>query len=95
VNPNGLSLYFATIFQRRPLFERAAEQITSLSSGKSSGLTTPREAIDRYEKSDPPEQARIKGRIREMVKHRRDDYDPDGRVDIAEAFVVQIDEGDL
>jgi hypothetical protein len=53
------------------------------------------EAIDRYEKSDPPEQARIKGRIREMVKHRRDDYDPDGRVDIAEAFVVQIDEGDL
>jgi len=30
-----------------------------------------------------------------MVKHRRDDYDPDGRVDVAEAFVVQIDEGDL
>ncbi|QCP51713.1 hypothetical protein FAZ95_09345 [Trinickia violacea] len=52
-------------------------------------------AIDRYERSNPPEQTRIASRIREIVQHRGAHYDPSGPVDVAEPFVLEIDEGDL
>ncbi|CAB3782334.1 hypothetical protein [Paraburkholderia caffeinilytica] len=53
------------------------------------------EAIDRYDSSNGVEQARIEARIREIVGHLRRRYDPNGPVDVATPFVVQIDEGDL
>ncbi|CAJ9610013.1 hypothetical protein [Burkholderia pseudomallei] len=53
------------------------------------------EAIDRYEASDEREQARIEARVCELVEHRRQRYDPNGPTNVAAAFVVEIDEGDL
>ena len=53
------------------------------------------EAIDRYESSNQREQTRIASRIREIVQHRGVHYEPSGPVDVAEPFVVEIDEGDL
>jgi hypothetical protein len=53
------------------------------------------EAIERYEKSNHSEQSRIAARVCEILDHRREHYDPNGSVDVAEAFVVLIDEGDL
>jgi hypothetical protein len=52
-------------------------------------------AIDRYERNNQQEQLRIASRIREIVQQRGARYDPSGPVDIAEPFVVEIDEGDL
>jgi hypothetical protein len=53
------------------------------------------EAIDRYESSDERERTRIASRIREIVQHRGGHYEPSAPVDVAEPFVVEIDEGDL
>ena len=53
------------------------------------------EAIDRYESSNQREQTTIALRIREIVQHRGAHYEPSGPVDVAEPFVVEIDEGDL
>lgn len=53
------------------------------------------DAIDRYESSSDPEQARIETRVREIVAARRANYDPNDPVEVAESFVVEIDEGGL
>ncbi|WP_434667213.1 hypothetical protein P5W99_38505 [Paraburkholderia sp. A3BS-1L] len=52
-------------------------------------------AIDRHERSNPPTQARIASRIREIVQERGVHYQPSGPVDLATPFVVEIGEGDL
>jgi hypothetical protein len=51
--------------------------------------------IDHYENSNPSEQARIASRIREIVRQRGAQFVPSGSVDVAEPFVVEIDERDL
>jgi hypothetical protein len=51
--------------------------------------------IDRYENSNPSEQARIASRIREIVQQRGAHFVPSGPVDVVEPFVVEIDEGDI
>ena len=53
------------------------------------------EAIDRYESSNQQEQTRIASHIRQIVQHRGVHYEPSGPAEIAEPFVVEIDEGDL
>ncbi|WP_321799782.1 hypothetical protein [Burkholderia sp. BCC1988] len=53
------------------------------------------DAIDRYEAGDASEQARIERRVREIVERRIAQYDPEGPVAVPEAFVIQLDEGDL
>jgi hypothetical protein len=51
--------------------------------------------IDRYESSNQSEQARIASRIREIVQQRGAHFVAAGPVDVAEPFVVEIDDGDL
>lgn len=51
--------------------------------------------IDRHERSNPPEQARIVSRLREIVQQRGVHYQPSGPLDVATPFVVEIGEGDL
>ncbi|RQS75507.1 hypothetical protein DID96_03550 [Burkholderia sp. Bp8963] len=53
------------------------------------------DAIDRYENSNASEQTRIEGRVREIVANRIGHYNSLGPVEVADAFVIQIDEGDL
>ncbi|WP_233853925.1 hypothetical protein [Paraburkholderia sp. HD33-4] len=51
--------------------------------------------MDRYDNSNPSEQARIASRIREIVQQRGAHFVASGPVDVVEPFVVEIDEGDL
>jgi len=51
--------------------------------------------IDRYENSNPSEQARIASRIREIVQQRGAHFVSSGPADVTEPFVVEIDESDL
>ncbi|KVU84454.1 hypothetical protein WK76_24830 [Burkholderia ubonensis] len=52
-------------------------------------------AIDRHETSNAREQARIEKRVREMVANRLAHYDQRGPIEVPDAFVIVIDEGDL
>ncbi|MCA3783131.1 MAG: hypothetical protein IOC39_34740 [Burkholderia sp.] len=51
-----------------------------------------RQAIDLHDASNSRGQTRIERRVRELVEHRRQHYAPDGPVDVAIPFIVEIDE---